>query len=203
MENKTELYATVKSPTKDSHLRKSSGFSLKEVIKAGKSANQLAKLGIKIDYFRKSLYPENVDRLKSFKLPDEKREKKKPFVKKERKRTPYKPKELKSKAKPKVTPKSVIDKVPYRPIVKEKEKPAKKEKKKALKEEKIKIEKEGTQLTELSGLGAATAKKFIELGVNTIEELCKENPEELASLIKGISANRCKNWIEEGKELIK
>jgi hypothetical protein len=52
-------------------------------------------------------------------------------------------------------------------------------------------------------LGAATAKKFIELGVDTVETLCKEDPEELAQLIKGVSAERLKKWIEEGKEIIK
>ena len=60
----------------------------------------------------------------------------------------------------------------------------------------------GIPLTELSGLGAATAKKFIELGVTDVEALCKEQPEELALLIKGVSVDRLKKWIEEGKGLI-
>lgn len=198
MENKTEFYATVKSPTKDSHLRKSNGFSLKEIKEAGKNSQQLSNYGIKIDYLRKSVYAENVDKLKTLKLPEEKQRKRKPFVRKEKTRTPFKPKE----EKPKVRLRKIIEKVPHEPIVKVEEKPVKKEKKKTIKEKKAKPEEIGTELTELSGLGAATAKKFIKIGVSTVEELCEENPEELASLIKGVSAERCKNWIEEGKEII-
>ncbi|MFW9874446.1 MAG: helix-hairpin-helix domain-containing protein, partial [Candidatus Thorarchaeota archaeon] len=57
--------------------------------------------------------------------------------------------------------------------------------------------------TDLPGLGTATAKKFSELGVNTIEDLCEESPDELSALIKGVSADRLKVWIEEGKKMIK
>ena len=31
----------------------------------------------------------------------------------------------------------------------------------------------------------------------------KENPEEIAPLIKGVSLDRCKNWIEDGNEIVK
>ncbi|MFX1353945.1 MAG: helix-hairpin-helix domain-containing protein, partial [Promethearchaeota archaeon] len=61
---------------------------------------------------------------------------------------------------------------------------------------------EGIPLTALSGLGPSTEKKFIELGVNSVEDLIKENPEELSVLIKGVSEERIQKWIEEGKSLI-
>ncbi|TFG25689.1 MAG: hypothetical protein EU529_00315 [Promethearchaeota archaeon] len=57
-------------------------------------------------------------------------------------------------------------------------------------------------LSKLSGLGSATAKKFQDLGVNSVEGLIKEDPEELAMLISGVSADRIKKWVEEGKELL-
>ncbi|GAH30233.1 unnamed protein product [marine sediment metagenome] len=107
------------------------------------------------------------------------------------------------KDKPKTKPRKVITKAPIEPAVKEKPKTVKKEKAKSAKAEKAKIEAKGTSLTELPGLGTATAKKFIELGINSVEDLCKENPEEIAPLIKGVSVDRCKNWIEDGKEIVK
>ncbi|MHA1274284.1 MAG: helix-hairpin-helix domain-containing protein, partial [Promethearchaeota archaeon] len=65
-----------------------------------------------------------------------------------------------------------------------------------------KTEEGKTPLIKLTGLGQATANKFAELGVNSIEDLLKENPSELAVLIKGCSEERIKRWIEEGKELL-
>jgi len=199
MKSKTEIIATVKSPAKDSHWRQGKGFSLKEVKESGRNINQLKELRINIDYFRISANPENIEALKNLKIPKKEAEKRKPFIQKEASRTPFKPK----KEKPKVVPKRVIEKAPKKPVVKEKPKSLKKEKVKPVKAEKIKIEEKGTPLINLPGLGAATAKKFVELGVNTIEDLCKESPDELATLIKGVSVDRLKNWIEEGKEIIK
>lgn len=199
MKSKTEIIAAVKSPAKDSHWRQAKGFSLKEIKESGGNVNQLNDMRINIDYFRNSAYPENIERLKNLKIPKKEVKKRKPFVQKEKKRTPFTLK----KEKPKAVRKKVIEKAPKTPIVKEKPKAAKKEKAKPVKAEKIKIEEKGTPLTDLPGLGVATAKKLIELGVNTIEDLCKENPDELASLIKGVSVDRCKDWIEEGKEMIK
>ena len=199
MKSQTEIIAIVKSPAKDSHWRQAKGFSLKEIKESGNSINQLNDMKSNIDYFRNATYPENIERLKNLKIPKKEVKKKKPFVQKEKKRTPF----ILKKEKPKTVRKEVIEKAPKKPLVKEKPKPVKKEKEKPVKAGKIKIEEKGTPLTDLPGLGAATAKKFIELGVNTIEELCKENPDELASLIKGVSVDRCKDWIEEGKEMIK
>ncbi|MHA1930957.1 MAG: helix-hairpin-helix domain-containing protein [Promethearchaeota archaeon] len=199
MDNKIELTATVKSPAKGSSLRKGEGFSLKEIDEAGRNVNQLKGTNLKIDYFRKSSYPENVEKLKTLKISEKKEKKRNPFVKKEKKRTPFKS----VKEKPKVKPKEVLIEAPKKPIAKKKVEVIKKEKIKPIKKEKVKIEEKGRSLTDLSGLGAATAKKLAELGVETIEELIKENPEELSSLIKGCSSERLGKWIEEGKELIK
>lgn len=199
MDNKIELIASVKSPARESFLREGKGYSLKEIEDAGRDISQLKELKIKIDYFRKSSHPENIEKLKTLKVPKKKEKIRSPFVKKEKKRTEFKPK----KEKVKVEPKEIIIETPEKPAVKKKTGKVKKEKIKPVKEEKVKIEEKGSPLTELSGLGAATAKKFAELGVETIEDLIKENPEELTPLIKGVSLERIEKWIEEGKELIK
>ncbi|MFX1315550.1 MAG: helix-hairpin-helix domain-containing protein [Promethearchaeota archaeon] len=196
MESKQKLIVMVKSPAKDAHLREGNGFSLKEIKESGKTTTLLEQLNIKIDYFRKSSYSENIKKLKSIEVPKKKRAKREPFVKKEKKRTPFKPKEekprIKRAPKPKVTAKKPVK---PKPKVVKKEKPI-------IKEKAI-VEEFGTPLTNLSGLGAATAKKFIELGVNSMESLIKENPEELALLIKGVSEERLKKWIEEANEILK
>ncbi len=201
MESKPSLTALVKSPSKDGHIRESHGFSLKEIKEAGKSIDLLKNSNIKIDYFRKSLHTENVKRLKSLEFPSKEKKKKKPFIKKEKKRAPFKSKEEKIKKKPDKTIAKSVPKLEKKVKVK----PAKKEKVKITKVEKVEklpSPATGKLLTELSGLGDATAKKFIELGVTDIEALCKEQPEELAPLIKGVSVDRLKKWIEEGKGLI-
>lgn len=199
MENKTEIIATVKSPARSAHLRKGKGFSLAEIIESRRDINQLQKLGIKIDYLRKSAHPENIEKLKKLKILKKDGVKKKPFIKKERKRTPFKPRE----EKPKEIQKEVVEKAPKKPTAKKGAKPAKKEKSKQVKAEKIKPVEKGMPLDKLAGLGATTAKKLIDLGVNDVETLCKEDLEELAPLIKGVSVDRLKKWVEEGKELIK
>ena len=61
----------------------------------------------------------------------------------------------------------------------------------------------GTSLTVLTGLGFTTAKKLESIGVNTLEELVKKNPEELANLIKGASAVRMSTWIKEAEQILK
>ncbi|MFX1395087.1 MAG: helix-hairpin-helix domain-containing protein [Promethearchaeota archaeon] len=64
------------------------------------------------------------------------------------------------------------------------------------------IQEEDIPLTKLSGLGATTSKKFKELGVESIQQLIEEDPEELSMLISGVSVERISKWIEEGKELL-
>jgi len=199
MESKQKIIAYVKSPSKKAHIREGKGFSLSEIKEAGKRVESIRKLKINIDYFRKSTNPENVEKLKSIKVTDKKRKKKRTFARKEKARTLFKPKVEKIKE----TVDKVKEEIPVKKVVEVKKKPAKKEKQKTAKIEKVKEEKVGIPLIELNGLGATTAKKFIELGVNTVEDLCKEKPEELAPLIKGVSVDKLKKYIEEGKKLLK
>jgi ribosomal protein L13E len=221
----------VKSPSRKVHLRKGSGFSLGEIKVAGKNLQTIRNLGIKIDFFRRSVHPANVEQLKELKAPVRKGKKRPPFVKREKKvrvRT--------KKVKKKKPPVKKAEKIPKKPIKaakipkqkvkaatktkpvsrakieeeaigKEKLTPVAEEKTKEKVEPKVKeISKEevkGTSLTELSGLGDATEKKFMEVGVNYIEELIKEDPHELGMIISGVSEERIKKWIDEGKDLLK
>lgn len=199
MENNKNIVAVAISPAKDAHSRKGKGFSLTEIKEAGKSVELLKELNINIDFFRKSKHNANIEELKKLKPVSKKTKKKKPYEFKEKKRTPFKPKVEKSKKKPvpkkKVTQKSKVGK---------KAPPQKKEK---VKKEPKQVKKdlstpETTKLTVLPGLGPTTAKKFEELGVNCAEDLVKEDPAELATLIKGVSEERITNWITECKELL-
>ncbi|MHA1489791.1 MAG: hypothetical protein ACTSRI_09055 [Promethearchaeota archaeon] len=200
MENENKIVAMVKSPAKTAHLRRGSGFSLVEIKKAEKTVESLKKLNIKIDYFRKSIYQSNVDVLKTLKPLDKKRKKRTPFILKEKKITPYKPKKEKVEAKPVKEEELPPKKKELKPT------PAKKEKEK-IKATPIKLDTakdvtEKTLLTVLSGLGTATAKKFAELGVDCVEALLKEDPDELGKLIKGCSSDKIRKWVQEGKELL-
>ncbi|MFX1311489.1 MAG: ribosomal protein L13e [Promethearchaeota archaeon] len=190
MESKQKLIATVKSPSKDAHIRKGEGFSLNEIKQAGLTIKLLKELNIKIDYFRKSIHTKNIEQLKKLEVPKIKSKKREPFVKKEKKRTPFKPEKEKIRRKPK----KVIKKAPKKLLVKEEPKIIKKKVEKS--------EEKGTPLTEIPGLGTTIEQKFFDLGVNNIEELIKENPVELAALISGVSLKRLKKWIKEGKEII-
>ena len=200
METNEKFYPTIKSPSRETHMRKGTGFSLTEIKEAGKTVQSLHELNIPVDYFRKSTHKDNVERLKKLKIEIKKGPKKKPYVFKEKKRTPFKAK------KEKIVKKTIKKGVAVKKATpKKKPKPIKKEKieiePKKVKKEKIELK--GTPLTSLSGLGKATETKFQELGVNTVEDLTKEDPKELATLIKGASEERIIKWIEEGKELIK
>jgi len=199
MESNKKIVAMVISPAKDAHKRKAKGFSLGEIQEAGKTVELLRKLNVDIDYFRKSKHESNVEVLRKLKDIEKKGKKKKPFVAKEKKRTPFKPKASKPEKKP------VKKVVTEKPTKTAKKAPATKKERvkkepKAIKKELPKAE--TTALTSLSGLGPATAKKFEVLGVSCAEELVKEDPAELAKLIKGVSEERIKNWISECKELL-
>jgi len=184
MENtEKKIVATIKSPTRGVGYREGHGFSLAEIAASGKSLRQIKDLKLKIDYFRKSAHNENIELLKTVKITQKKGKKKKGYVPKE--------KRIK-KAKPKIKKKTPI---------KEKAPPIKKVKVKKPKPEK-EAEVEGIPLTSLSGLGPATANKFKEVGVQSVEQLCEEVPEELANLIPGCSEKKISKWIEEGKELL-
>ena len=194
----------IKSPARDAHLRKGSGFSLAEIKSAGYELHAIKNLGIEIDYRRKSAHEKNIETLKSLKIPEIKQKKRDPFVAKEKKRTGFNPKT--KKAKKKTTPVIKKEKVEIEQpkIKKEKVKVEKPKEKKEKEKERVEtiLEKEIMPLTELQGLGPATARKLNELGVESVEDLIKENPEELASLVKGCTEERLKKWIEEGKELM-
>ena len=198
-ETNEKFYPTIKSPSREHHIKKGTGFSLTEIKEAGKTIQSLHELNIPVDYFRKSTHKDNVEKLKKLKTEKKKSQKKKPYVFKEKKRTPFRPK------KEKIIKKTIKKRVAVKkPTPKKKPKPIKKEKIKieAKKVKKEKIELKGMPLTSLSGLGPATETKFHELGVNSVEDLTKEDPKELAALIKGASEERIMKWIEEGKELI-
>lgn len=196
MESKDALKSVVKSPARDAHLKTGKGFSLSEIEASGHSLEVIKKLNVKIDYFRRSSHDINVKLLKSIKITASKDKKREPFVEKEKKRTPFKPKTKKTGKKP--TPVKITTE--KKTEVTSTEKP-KKEIKKQPSEIKP-IETDKTPLIKLSGLGPTTSSKFNEIGVTCVEDLLKENPEELASLVKGCSEEKISKWIEEGKELI-
>ncbi len=196
MQVNKEVSATVISPSRNVNLRKGRGFSLSEIKKSGKSVQELKDMNVPIDYSRKSTHEVNIEALKNIKITKTTSKKRKPFQPKEKRRAEFKPK----KEKPAIKEEKV--KVPKKAKVVEKPAPIKQ------KPEKVKVEAKATSmdrlpLTELSGLGPATEQKFIELGVNSVEELLLEDPSELGQLIKGCSEERIRNWIEEGKELVK
>ena len=203
MENYKNTVAIVISPAKDAHKREAKGFSLSEIKEAGKTPELLRALNINVDYFRRSKHEFNIEKLKKLKPVSKKVKKKKPYMFKEKKRTPFKPKVEKVRKKP-----AKVEKTEQKPKITKKAPPPKKgieevELKPAKKEKKEKLKSEKTKLTSLTGLGPAAAKKLEELGVSCVEELIKENPGELAPLIKGVSEERLSKWCDEGKEILK
>ena len=195
MENvEKKIIATIKSPRRGVGFREGKGFSLAEIAASGKSIKQIKDLKLKIDYFRKSAHEQNIELLKAAKIIEKKGKKKKEYVPKDKRVKKAKP-IIKKKIPVKVKKPSVEE-----PIAE------KKEKIEALPAKKPEPEKEpiveGIPLTNLSGLGAATAKKFKDVGIENVEQLCEEVPEELAPLIPGCSEARIIKWIEEGKELL-
>ena len=196
MQVNKEVSATVISPSKKVNLRNGRGFSLLEIKESGKSIQELKNLNVSIDFLRKSSHKENIEALKNIKITKSASKKRKAFQPKEKRRTEFKPK----KEKPAI--KEEKDKVPKKAKAVEKPVPIQQEPQRAKVESKA-ISKDRLPLTELPGLGPTTEKKFVELGVNSVEELLLEDPSELAKLIKGCSEERIKTWIEEGKELVK
>jgi ribosomal protein L13E len=196
-ETKEKISAIVKAPCRDAHIRKGRGFSLGEIKEAGKTVVFLKELDVIIDYFRKTIYSQNVEMLKTLKEIKKKTKKRKPFTPKEKKTKP-KPFKMKKKMMP-----TKVKKPPVKaPVTKEppaKKAPVKKTKVKAT----SKIPKEETPLTKLSGMGPATAKKFQEIGVTNIKQLLEEDPKELAMLVKGASEERIIKWCEEAKKMLK
>lgn len=85
------------------------------------------------------------------------------------------------------------------------EKTQKKKPKKEItdKKQSLKSEVEVLPLTELHGLGPKTEERFTKIGIESVNDLVNETPSELAPLIKGSSKSTIKDWIEEGKRLLK
>lgn len=226
-----QAQAIVKSPSRNVDLRNGVGFSLGEIKAAGKTIQIIKNLGLRIDYYRKSIHKSNIEQLEKLTIPPKRGRKKEPFILKEKK-VRIRTKKDKKKRKPKKVAEPPIskqkikkttiakEKVEKKSIPKEKIKEEtipkttiklKKEAEKPIKEKlpsksevipKEKLEIKGTPLTKLSGLGSTTEKKFIDVGVNNVEELIKENPEELSILLTGVSESRLKKWIEEGENLL-
>ena len=210
----TKIVAFVKSPAKSRNyqIQEGNGFSLSEIKESGKSIQLLKELDIKIDYFRRSAHEMNINALKTLEVPKKKGKKRTPFVKKEKKRAEFKPKKEKVEKEPTKVKKAAPKKPePKKPTIKEKAPVKKKpevEKKpkaevKAVEEPKPAAEMEGTPLIKLTGLGLTTAKKFENLGVTSVEALLKEDPAELAKLIKGASEVKISTWIKEGERILK
>lgn len=178
-----EIISMVQSPARGHKLREGDGFSLAEVEKSNKSIQQLKDLGVRIDYRRRTSYKYNIEKLNSIEVSKEKKEKRTPFVKKEKKTTPFKPREEREE--------------PEKPAAKKEkvEKPKKKQKKEA--------KAEIIPLTKLHRLGPKTEEKFKEIGVNSVNDLIKENPEDIGTLVDGCSEDSVKSWIDEGKKLLK
>lgn len=170
---KESIKPMVISPARDHHLREGKGFSIPEIEEAGKTVHLVEQHGIRIDYKRTSVHDFNVEQLKTLEPIEKKGPKREPFEKKEKKRTPFKG--------GKIT----------------KEKVEEKEEKEA------EAETKAIALTELDGLGPKTKEKFKELGINSVNDLFKEDPAELATLIYGVSEDSIKDWIKEGKKLLK
>ncbi|TFF85727.1 MAG: hypothetical protein EU518_00610 [Promethearchaeota archaeon] len=187
-----ELVSIVQSPSRDHHLREGGGFSLAEIEKSNKELEQIKDLGIKIDYRRQSAHKLNIEKLNQLEVPKKEKSKREAFVKKEKKRTPYRPKEKRKKEK-KLEEKKIT---PEKKIEKKKVTKKPKEKGKEVSEEKL------IPLTKLHRLGPKTEEKFKEIGVNSVNDLIKENPEDLATLIDGASVDSIEGWIKEAKELL-
>jgi predicted flap endonuclease-1-like 5' DNA nuclease len=175
-----KVYAQVQSPARNHHLRKGYGFSLKEIEEAGLTLEKAKQIGMNIDYRRRTSYDSNIEKLKGLEIPEkEKRPKREPFTKRIKKKEQFKPQK----------------------VSKIKEKEVKKEQ---VKEEEFEIpEGEPIPLTELTGLGPKTEEKFHELGVMSVQDLLKEKPEDLATLIHGCSEDGIADWQKEGKSKLK
>ncbi|MEJ2248907.1 MAG: hypothetical protein P8Y97_04515 [Candidatus Lokiarchaeota archaeon] len=180
---KNKITAMVYSPARTRHLREGDGFSIPEINKSNRTIDELKRLKIKVDYDRRSSHSFNIEKLNELEVPEIKRKSRKPFIKKEKKRTAFIP--------------PTIEKVE----IKEKAKPKIKKEKKVEKEPDSKVT-EIIPLTELDGIGPATEDKFKQLGIEGIQDLIKEDPKELATLIKGASEEGISNWIEQGKKIL-
>ncbi|MFX1352056.1 MAG: ribosomal protein L13e [Promethearchaeota archaeon] len=200
------------------------GFSLVELDKADITVNEAKWMLIPIDRRRKTLNETNVRRLKEYLKrikeileteAEKKIEKAEPTPKPKPKPKKKKPKEVK-KVKKIEKAKEEIKKPPKKPVKKPAKKPVKKPakkppKKKPTKEEpKIEdkisekeIEAQAIEeLTILKGLGTSIAKKLIDFGLLSLEDLVNMDMDIIAEET-GISAERLKKWAKEAKGYLK
>ncbi|MHA1842928.1 MAG: helix-hairpin-helix domain-containing protein [Promethearchaeota archaeon] len=211
-----KVIAIVKSSSRDKHLREGRGYSLPEIQETGKNIKLLKELGIRIDYRRKTIHKFNVEKLKVLEAPKKKAVKKEPFKPKEKKKKKKKIKPIQKKEELKEATREKAKKAKAKKVKEKKRKVEPKKKVSEQKEEIIEKPKEEKKkkkekipteepipLTKLPGCGPATAKKLTEIGISCVQDLIEEDPEEIGMLIKGVSAERVKEWQEEGKKLIK
>ncbi|MHA1606027.1 MAG: ribosomal protein L13e [Candidatus Freyarchaeota archaeon] len=168
----SELKAMVRPPRQPQRLREGRGFSIAELKEAGLTLHDAKQVGIRVDVRRKTVHMENVKALKDFM---------KKLVKgKAARRKAVKEKEVK-KAIEKV---EEVEGTEKKVMVEGEVKPGK------------------TPLTILKGLGAKTAQKFAEVGIESVEELAEEDAELLSEAL-GIKKERVASWIDEAKDIVK
>jgi len=64
------------------------------------------------------------------------------------------------------------------------------------------IDEEAVTLTFLPGIGGTLARRLHEVGISSIDDLCIAEPDEVA-MVRGVSLERAKKWIEAATEMIK
>lgn len=155
--------------------REGRGFSLKEIKEAGINIQRARKLGFLVDRRRKTVYDENIKKLKELLKPAKKKPVKKKLVKEKVEKPIKKEKKVKKKAE-------------------EPKKKVAKPKKKAVKEKKI-------ALTEVKGLGKKTAEQLEKAGIKSANELLSLDTKEIVEKT-GISEKKIERLKENTKEVL-
>lgn len=214
---KDTLRPFVKSPADRDNKRLGRGFSLTELQKADITVNEAKWMTIPIDRRRKTVNEANIDRLKEYlkrikETLETEGEKKvrKPRLKAKPKKE-KKPRKIR-KAEKVEREEEETKKPAKKPEKRVKRKPEKKPPKRRPRKEEVKAEKEiGEEeieaeaiemLTALKGLGTAIAKKLIDFGILSLEDLVNMDTDIIAEET-GISAERLKKWAKEAKGYLK
>ena len=158
--------------------REGRGFSLKEIKEAGINIQRARKLGFLVDRRRKTVYDENIKKLKELLKTAKKKPVKKKLVKEKVEKPIKKEKKVKKKAE-------------------EPKKKVAKPKKKAVKEKKIKE----IALTEVKGLGKKTAEQLEKAGIKSANELLSLDTKEIVEKT-GISEKKIERLKENTKEVL-
>jgi len=172
--------------------REGRGFSLKEIKEAKIDIQRARKLGFLVDRRRKTIYEENIQKLKELLMPVKKKLVKEKIKKVEKPiKKEAKEKKVKKKAeepKKKVTkPKKKVKKE-----VSEKKKP-----KKAVKEKKIKE----ITLTAVKGLGKKTAESLEKADIKSANKLLSLETKEIAEKT-GMSEKKIERLKDSAKEVL-